>query len=508
MSWTAGYMTDIEYVHAYCTELNPLKQRLALLVSGLAASEPSVACELGFGQGLTVNIHAATSSLEWWGTDFNPVQAGFARQLTNLAGSGAKLFDQSFAEFCSRPDLPDFDIIGLHGIWSWISDENRTVLVDFIRRRLKTGGVLYISYNTFPGWAAFAPVQHLIKRYNDVMSAPGQGVVPRIESAIAFAERILGTDPLYLRTSPKVSESLNQFKDGNRRYLAHEFFNAIWSPSHVADMANWLEPTRCDFACSANFLDQIDALNLKPNQLELLTGIPDPMFRETIRDFLTNQRFRRDYWVKGARRLPRLEQAERLRAERVILTSLRSDIPLTIAGARYKVPEAVYGPVLDALADHRPRALAEIEQALRGRDTGFAELLKAVMIAVGAGHLQPAQDERRAEEAKPCTDRLNALLLDKARGDAEIGFLASPVTGGAVAVSRIDQLLLLAGRTGIDDPGSRAAFVWSVIRQQGERLSKEGIVIEAAEDSLAELTLQAQAFAEKRAPILRELGIA
>jgi len=44
--------------------------------------------------------------------------------------------------------LPDFDYIGLHGIWSWISDENRQVIVDFIRKKLKVGGVLYISYNT------------------------------------------------------------------------------------------------------------------------------------------------------------------------------------------------------------------------------------------------------------------------------------------------------------------------------------------------------------------------
>jgi len=37
-----------------------------------------VACELGFGQGLSANLHAAGSLIEWHGTDFNPAQAGFA----------------------------------------------------------------------------------------------------------------------------------------------------------------------------------------------------------------------------------------------------------------------------------------------------------------------------------------------------------------------------------------------------------------------------------------------
>jgi hypothetical protein len=46
----------------------------------------------------------------------------------------------------------------------WISHDNRQVLVDFVRRKLKVGGVMYISYNTLPGWAAFAPMRHLMTK--------------------------------------------------------------------------------------------------------------------------------------------------------------------------------------------------------------------------------------------------------------------------------------------------------------------------------------------------------
>ena len=54
-------------------------------------------------------------------------------------------FDDAFADFCQRDDLPEFDYIGLHGIWSWISDDNRKIFVDFNRRKLAVGGVLYNS---------------------------------------------------------------------------------------------------------------------------------------------------------------------------------------------------------------------------------------------------------------------------------------------------------------------------------------------------------------------------
>jgi len=46
-------------------------------------------------------------------------------------------------------------------------------------------------------------------------------------------------------------------------------------------------------------LDSIDAINLTEEQQAILNGIPDRMFRQTVRDFFVNQQFRKDYWVKG-----------------------------------------------------------------------------------------------------------------------------------------------------------------------------------------------------------------
>lgn len=151
--WTSGYVADIGYTYGYYPELNPQRVMLAFLNSGLIPPKFTNACELGFGQGVSTNIHAAASVCSWYGTDFNPAQASFAQELAASSGLTAHLYDEAFDEFTKR-DLPEFDYIGLHGIWSWISDENRVVIVDFIKKKLKVGGVLYISYNTLPGWGA------------------------------------------------------------------------------------------------------------------------------------------------------------------------------------------------------------------------------------------------------------------------------------------------------------------------------------------------------------------
>lgn len=511
-TWTSGYVADIGYTYGYYAELNPLRVSLAFAQQGLAFPSVGAACELGFGQGLSANLHAAASTVSWWGTDFNPSQASFAQSLASACGSGAQLFDESFAEFCTRSDLPEFDYIGLHGIWSWISDENRSVIVDFVRRKLRVGGVLYISYNTLPGWAAFAPMRHLMTEHAEVLGAEGRGIVSRIDGAIDFAEKLLATNPAFLRANPQVGERLKKLKDHSRDYLAHEYFNRDWHPMHFATMAQWLEPAKVQFACSASPLDLIDAVNLTAEQQAFLNEIPDAMFRQTTRDFMVNQQFRKDYWVKGARQLSKLEQTEALRQIGVILTTPRADVALKVNGSagEANLNEGVYNPVLDLLAEHKPTTLVQMESQLKGK-VNLAQLVQAVVVLSGAGHLSAVQDDTHASKATKAdktAKAINAHLMDKARGSSDVSFLASPVTGGGVAVNRFQQLFLLSLQQGKKKPEEWAKEVWATISAQGQRLIKEGKTLESAEDNLQEITQQATAFAQKQLPILKALAIA
>ncbi|MDO8786801.1 MAG: class I SAM-dependent methyltransferase [Sulfuritalea sp.] len=508
--WTAGYVADIGYTFGYYPELNPLRVKLAFLDAGLAVPEFGTACELGFGQGMSANLHAAASVTQWYGTDFNPSQAGFAQELAAASGSGARLYDDSFAEFARRADLPDFDYIGIHGTWSWISDENRGVIVEFIRKKLKVGGVLYFSYNTFPGWASFAPIRHLMTEHAEIIGAEGTGIVSRINGALDFSEKLFATNPAYSRANPRLADRITKIKNQNRHYLAHEYFNRDWHPMHFATVADWLEPAKVNYACSANYLDHVDAFNLTPDQQTFLKEIPDTMFRESTRDFMVNQQFRKDYWVRGARKLNPLEQVEAVRQQKVVLTTHRSDVPLKVTGSLGEVTmqEAVYGPILDTLADYKPRTIAQIEQAVKNKGVVFGQLTQAIVILTGGGLLAAVQDDAAIKMVRSSCDKLNAHLISKSRGSKDISYLASPVTGGGIAVGRFPQLFLLAMSEGKKLPADLAAFAWQVLSLQSERILKDSKPMETAEENLAELTTQAKDFVAKQLPIFKALQIA
>ena len=509
LDWTSGYVADIGYTYGYYLELNPLRVKLAFLNAGLVYPEFGTACELGFGQGVSANIHAAASVTEWHGTDFNPAQAAFAQELATLSGSGAKLYDDSFAEFAKRTDLPDFDYIGLHGIWSWISDENRSVIVDFIHKKLKVGGVLYISYNTMPGWAAFAPMRNLMKEHADVIGAEGDGIVKRVDGAIEFVNKFLATNPLYAKSNPLVADRVTKLKDQNRHYLAHEYFNHYWLPMHFATMAEWLKPSKLDYACSANYLDHIDVINLTADQQLFLNEIPDALFRQSIRDFMVNQQFRKDYWVKGARKLSAFEQTEALRQQKLILVNNRHDVSLQVNGAlgEATMSEVIYNPILDILADHTPKTIAQLEQVVADKGILFAQLIQAIVLLSGAGHLAAVQDDAVIEESKKHTDKLNSLLLDKARSNGDISYLASPVIACGVGVGRFQQLFLLAILQGKKKPAEYAEVAWQILAAQGQKIIKDGKALETPEENLAELIEQATQFAAKQLPILKALQV-
>jgi len=406
--------------------------------------------------------------------------------------------------------LPDFDYIGLHGIWSWISDENRSIIVDFIQRKLKVGGVVYIGYNAFPGWSSASSIRHLMHEHAECLGSKGQGIASQVNGAINFFERLLDTNPLFLRANPQIAKDFDMMKSQNCEYLAHEYFNRYWSPMHFATMVEWLEPAKLQFACSAHYSDLVDVINLTADQVAFLEGIPDPMLRETTRDFMVNARFRRDYWVKGLRKLTSEEQFEQLCQLRVMLVTHRADVLLKARGAigEVRLKDSVYLPILEALDDHRPKTLGQIMQAVDGKGLVFAEVLQACIILSSQGHLIAVQDDNVINHTKAQCDTLNAHVFSKAKASNDLGFVASPVTGGGVSVGRFQQLFLLAIREGLQQPSDWAQFVWQILLAQDQKVAIEGKTLDSEDDNINELTTLANLFEAKQLPILKALKIA
>ena len=508
---TGGYVTGLDYLYDFQPELAPLRVEMTLLAAGFAPPRIATACELGFGQGLSVNIHAASQAVRWYGTDFNADQVGFARDLAAASGADVRLYDQSFAEFCTRTDLPDFDLVAMHGVWTWINGDTQALIVDFLRRKLAAGGVAYISYNVQPGFAPLIPLHPLLLRHAEVLGRAGEGVARRVDAALAFAERVLAVSPAYAAAQPRLAELLRSIRREDRRYLSHEYLNANWAPTSFSRVAEALGAAGLEYACSPDLQQTPEGLELTREQRALLGEIPDSGYREVVRDLMANRSFRMDYWIKGPRRLAAAERIERLREQRVML--IRQPADVLPAFARALSTAAALGPLLaalvEALSDHRPRTLAELEAALAGSAITVAQLCGAAGALLSLGAIAPVQEEAAARQARARTDRLNALLCARAVRGADVRALASPVTasGFAEVGGRVALFFLQALGRGLRAPRDLGAQALEIFGTLGIGMFRDGRRIDSAEESLALLTAQAQYFLDRQLPVLRAMQI-
>ena len=511
-AWTSGYVTDLGYTHGFYRELTPaLLSFLALIRAqrGLEPGAPLNYCELGCGQGLSMNLLAAANpQVQFHATDFNPSQIAGARALADEASlSNVKFYDHAFAHFADAPGLPDsFDVIALHGIYSWISEENRAAIVAFIRRKLKVGGLVYVSYNALPGWSAAAPMRHLMYLHGKAKGGP---TVSRLEPALAFVDQMQQAGAAFFRVNPGLKERFERVKGQNRNYLAHEYLNDAWTLFYHSEVASEMSAAKLSFLGSAALLEQVDAINLTPEQQQIMAGIEDPVLRETVRDYMTNQQFRRDVFVKGPVPLTPQATQEALLDRRFALSVARTDVTLKVAGSQGEatLQSEVYTPLLDVLSGGA-KTVREMLGDPAVASLGWARLQQALTVLVGAGHLQPCLPTKDEGKRAKSVKAFNNAVLQRARDSAELQFLASPVTGGGVSVGRFQQLFLLALAEGRKQPEDWAEFTWKVLASQGQKILKDGKALETNEENLAELKGQAATFAEKQLPVLKSLLIA
>ena len=172
-----------------------------------------------------------------------------------------------------------------------------------------------------------------------------------------------------------------------------------------------------------------------------------------------------------------------------------------------KPSEAVYPPLIQALADHKPHTVQSLMKVLPAQGNALLMVVQALLVLTGQGHVHPVQAEPLMSKAATTAKKLNQHLMQLAQGSAEVSFLASPVTGGGITVGRIQQLFLLSIGQGKKQPQEWVQETWALFKGQGQRLVKAGQTLQTDEENVAELTQLANDFQTKALPVLRGFGV-
>lgn len=447
-----GYVTDIPYLFRYHRELNPAIHALMIAGEGRApAFQPHGALtyiELGCGFGLSTLIHAAGNPAgRYVGVDFMPQHIATAKGLAASAGlTNVEFLQLSFADLAQQT-LPDFDVIAAQGVWSWVDAANRDHIIRFAEKKLKRGGVFYVSYNALPALAPIMPARELM--WAAFRNTPGPTTV-KVDAALARARELMAANSAYLAGNPRAVQVLERALQSSPSYLAHEYFNATWDAFYHADVANSLRPAGMNYLASAHILSNMDPANLTPDAQQMLGKIADRTERETLRDYFMVPEFRRDIFVRSL--APAGNMDATLFAMKFAGLAEPTDVDaiaaVTLLG-EIKPPRAVAEAILRALT-RGPASANDLATSPECGHISTAELYDVLVVLTAMGATEPAAPEATLAARKAVADRLNPVLWNYAIHGDTISVNLSPITGGGVAVAQVDQVFLLARHRGED----------------------------------------------------------
>lgn len=294
----SGTILDVEYTGDYFWHQSPALMNYIAVINGYSPRNLAVEfsyCELGCGKGVTSIVLASTHSrARFFACDLNPAHIRGAR---GMAESGevrnVTFFERGFEEM-GRESLPAFDFITLHGVWSWVSDEVRNEICAFIEKKLKSGGLVMLSYNAMPGWAHIEPIRRMMHAYaNNLVGSS----IEKAHQAYGYVRFLADNKAGYFVTNPAAVQHLESVAAADQRYVVHEYMTPHSDPFYFSDVADSMRRIGLAFAGSMAPIQNYPAQSVPAQFRSLMSTARNRMVLETHRDFISNMRFRYDLYA-------------------------------------------------------------------------------------------------------------------------------------------------------------------------------------------------------------------
>jgi SAM-dependent methyltransferase len=441
------YVTDVPYIAGFTAELAPEWLDLVATINGFAAPERDAGfawCELGCGPGMAPIIFAATHPEgQFHRIDAMPDHIARGKAIAARVGVGNLAFHAQDFEKARALDLPRFDYIVAHGVYAWIDETAAASLRRFVDRHLKPGGLVYVSYNSMPGWASDGPFQHLL--YALAEGGAGNSIA-RFGGAADVVEDLRHAGAAALAASPTAIGFAEHRAKQPQAYFAHEYLAPAWRPRYVDEVRREMAEIGLSPVGSATLRDNFDSFVLRAKAREALEAIADPDRRELARDYFMFQRFRRDVYGRALQMIDDEERRERLFGMSFALMRPASlvEYKMTTEAGDLAFDNPVARGLVTKFAEG-PQCLGDcLEQGADAQD-----LLANALTLCCAGLLRPVAARAAA------VDRLNATLLEALDAKSETTFRAMS-RGTAL---RFDGQILVALRDGKPLPEAVAPWV-------------------------------------------------
>ncbi len=259
---------------------------------GLETPDPS-ACrvlELGCAEGSNIVPMAYYfPNSEFVGIDLSEVQiASGQAHIDALELSNIKLHVDDLAQM-RVSDYGKFDYIIVHGVFSWVPPAVQQRILQLGKALLSEQGMMYISYNTYPGWHQHMVLRDAFKFYCEDAIEPEQKK-QKINAAIDYLKGFFTTTNNDF--SAYYVKRLASLKTQTSSYIYHEYLEDYNAPLYLTEFIKQIEADEMQYVSDAYLPIDVPVL-LGKARFAYLKNIKPRIKQLQAMDFMINQRFRR-----------------------------------------------------------------------------------------------------------------------------------------------------------------------------------------------------------------------
>ena len=185
------------------------------------------------------------------------------------------------------PETGGFDYVICHGVYSWVSPALQRRILEISKRALSPRGVLFVSYNTLPGWRQRGVVRDILQVGADMSPDSSDG--SRYEAGMKLLSIVAKEGaqvPAYVR------EAAERLVDSEPSYVIQEFLGEYNTPLLFKDFMCSAQSHGLQFLSEARVV-MSSAEDLSPQMRSVLESFGDDLtMREQVLDLLRNRTFR------------------------------------------------------------------------------------------------------------------------------------------------------------------------------------------------------------------------
>ena len=203
----------------------------------------------------------------------------------------------------SHDHLGTYDYIIAHGFYSWVDEDTKDNFLRLCKEHLAENGILYISYNTYPGWHKMDSVRALLEFANkDIDSLNhrekvrhGKTVASKLGALMLEYDTVKNQQASFL-------QSLRQTLQKQDCYVGHDHLEPVNTPVYFHQCMDHMAEHGFTYLCDCDLNLSFPTVYDETLRTQLQELAPhDPLAREQYIDFMLNTAFRKSLFThKGA----------------------------------------------------------------------------------------------------------------------------------------------------------------------------------------------------------------